>query len=222
MTNKEMRNELWVSISDSYLKNNATSQTLKLPNIDHSGRELLRQALIYFQDKGYIKCNFTFGMCTYTLTTSGIDLIDGEPENEVDESKKPYNSEKLYNLLISGEDCAWENNSYIFDPTRCIVEHTGKDLIERYARLGKDEINEIKTFPCIFAYEDYCKRDAFLGFIKDITVRQVGVKITFEKIESISLESLHKLQFELDISDWEFNRTHWAIKKVNLIKNYDN
>lgn len=127
-------------------------------------------------------------------------------------------TEELYNLLISGNENAWESNSLIFDLDRCIVEYTEKDLIDRFAKLGKNEVNEIKNFPCIFAYEDYCNKDAFVGYIKDIIVRQIGVKITFEKVEVLSKESLHKLQFELDIQDWEFNRTHWAIKKVNLYK----
>jgi hypothetical protein len=34
----------------------------------------------------------------------------------------------------------------------------------------------------------------------------------------LSIENLHELQFELDIRSWELNRTHWAIKKVNLYK----
>jgi hypothetical protein len=126
--------------------------------------------------------------------------------------------EQLYNLLISGNENAWELNSVIFDLNRCIVEYTDKDLIDRFVKLGKNEVNEIKHFPCIFAYEDYCNKDAYIGYIKDILVRQNGVKITFEKIEVFSIENLHKLQFELDIQSWELNRTHWAIKKVNLYK----
>lgn len=127
-------------------------------------------------------------------------------------------AEKIYNLLISGDENAWESDSVILDLDRCIVEYTEKDLIDKFVKLGRDEINEIKNSPCIFAYEDYCKKDASIGYIIDIIVRQVGVKIIFEKVEVLSLENLHKFQFELDIKKWELNRTHWAIKKVNLYK----
>lgn len=127
-------------------------------------------------------------------------------------------TDELYNLLISGDENAWESNSFMFDRDRCIVEYTDKDLIDRFLKLGKNEVNEVKEFPCIFAYEDYCNKDAFIGYIKDIVVRQNGVKITFEKVRILTLENLHKLQFEFDIRNWEFNRTHWAIKKVNLYK----
>lgn len=127
-------------------------------------------------------------------------------------------SEEIYNLFISGDENAWESNSTIFDIDRCIVEYTEKDLVDKFVKLGKNEINELKNSLCIFAYEDYCDKDAGIGYITDIVVRQVGIKITFEKIEVLSKENLHKLQFELDIKNWEFNRTHWAIKKVNLYK----
>ncbi|HEY9160991.1 MAG TPA: hypothetical protein VIS94_07900 [Desulfomonilia bacterium] len=127
-------------------------------------------------------------------------------------------SEEIYNLFISGDENAWDSNSTIFDIDRCIVEYTEKDLVDKFVKLGKDEINEIKNSLCIFAYEDYYDKDASIGYITDIVVRQVGIKITFEKVEVLSKEKLHKFQFELDIKNWEFNRTHWAIKKVNLFK----
>jgi hypothetical protein len=126
-------------------------------------------------------------------------------------------TEELYNLLISADENAWESNTNIFDVDRC-WEYTEKDIVEKFGKLGRTEINEIKNLPCIFAYEDYCKKDASIGYITDILVRQVGIKITFQKLEVLSVENLHNLEFELDIKKWEFNRTHWAIKKVNLYK----
>lgn len=127
-------------------------------------------------------------------------------------------SDYIYNLLVSADEKAWESDSVIFEIDRCIVEYTSKELIDRYIKLGTDEINEIKKYPCIFAYEDYCKKDASIGFMVDIVVRQVGVKIVFEKVAKLPKEDLHKLQFELDIRRLELNRTHWAIKKVDLYK----
>ncbi|MFE0556497.1 toll/interleukin-1 receptor domain-containing protein [Paenibacillus sp. NPDC058910] len=127
-------------------------------------------------------------------------------------------TEELYNLFISGDENAWESDTKIFDKDRCLREYTEKDIVEKFGKLGIVEINEIKKLPCIFAYEDYCNKDASIGYITDIIVRQVGIKISFQKVEVLSIEDLHRLQFELDIKKWEFNRTHWAIKKVNLYK----
>lgn len=152
------------------------------------------------------------------LTASLKAIYKNQDYYFIKEKSAMGNNAEIYNLLISGDENAWESNSVIYDLGRCIVEYTDKDIIDKFAKLGRDEINEIKKAPCIFAYEDYLEKDASIGYITDIVVRQVGVKITFEKVEVLSSENLHKLQFELDIKDWEFNRTHWAIKKVNLYK----
>ncbi len=127
-------------------------------------------------------------------------------------------TETLYNLFISGDETAWETDTKIYDADRCLREYTDKDIFEKFRKFGKEEISEIKKLPCIFAYEDRCQKDANIGYITDILVRQVGIKITFQKIEVLPQATLNNLRFELDIKDWEFNRTHWAIKKVNLYK----
>jgi len=75
---------------------------------------------------------------------------------------------ELYNLLISGDENAWEQDTKIMDLDRCIREYTEKDIVERYSKLGRTEIEEIKKIPCVFAYEDYCKKDACLGYISNI------------------------------------------------------
>ncbi|MCW3491537.1 TIR domain-containing protein [Dethiobacter alkaliphilus] len=125
---------------------------------------------------------------------------------------------ELYNLLISGIEGSWETGSTIFPLDRCINEYTEKDLVEKFSQLGQSEINELKKIPCIFAYEDGHKKDASVGYIKDVIVRQTRVKIIYEKIAILPFDDFHRIQFDLDIEDWEFNRTHWAIKKVNLFE----
>lgn len=129
----------------------------------------------------------------------------------------------FYNLLISGDSEAWENDSQIFEPSRCIKvkEYTAKEIVDNYCKFGNKEINELKTFPCIFAYENHIGKEPSFGYITDIIVRQDGIKLRFEKIKIdkfLSQQDLNDLSFELDIGDWEFNRTHWAIKEVELEK----
>ncbi|MEG6585414.1 toll/interleukin-1 receptor domain-containing protein [Dendrosporobacter sp. 1207_IL3150] len=127
-------------------------------------------------------------------------------------------AQEIYNLLISGNEEAWEEDTVIFDLSRCIREYTESDLVEKYVKFGTDEIDQLKKYPCIFAYEDYCEKNASVGCITDILVRQGKVKIVFRKVKEIPSEYLRKRQFELDIHEWELNRTHWALKKVNLFK----
>lgn len=124
--------------------------------------------------------------------------------------------DELYNLFISGSPDLWEENTATLDRNRCIVEFSSEGLSDKYGKLSPDIIDELKSYPCIFAYEDSCEKDAYIGFISRIIVRPNGVKIIFEKEQLLPRDILHKQKFELDIGEWELNRTHWAIKKVNL------
>jgi len=59
------------------------------------------------------------------------------------------------------------------------------------------------------------------GVILDITKRQPQVRIEYELIDLdkfLSPQDLVDLAFDLDISGWELNRTHWAVKDINLAK----
>jgi len=57
--------------------------------------------------------------------------------------------------------------------------------------------------------------------IRDVAKRQGQVRIEYEILPLdpfLTAADLGQLTFELDISDWEMNRTHWAVKDVNLPK----
>lgn len=63
--------------------------------------------------------------------------------------------------------------------------------------------------------------DPHFGILRDITYRQGEVRIEYELqplMPFITAEELSAMSFDLDISKWELNRTHWAVKDVNLPK----
>lgn len=71
--------------------------------------------------------------------------------------------------------------------------------------------------PCIFAYENRCKKDACIGKILEITVRQKDVRIDYELTgERIDLDNFLDMSTVLDIGTWEMSRTHWTIKNVDI------
>lgn len=132
----------------------------------------------------------------------------------------------MYNLFISGDEEAWLNNSYILDRDRCIKvkEFTSEEIVEKYGSLTVNQISEIKKFPCIFAYETQCKKDPKFGYLTDITERQNKVRLEINFIETpsfITHDGFLNYDFDLDISNWEYNRTHWAIKDVDLYKFFE-
>ena len=104
---------------------------------------------------------------------------------------------------------------------RCVREYTEDAIFKTYGNLTKTQVNALRRFPCIFAYEAFCKKDPKFGLIRDITKRQGQVKIGYEINELdrfLSHTDLSEMSFDLDIDKWEMNRTHWAIKEVNLAK----
>lgn len=127
----------------------------------------------------------------------------------------------MYNLLVSSDAGAWRGEEHIFDVGRCVREYTEDSLIDTYGGWKPDQIEQLRSFPCIFAYEAVHELPPKFGLIKEIVKRGDKVRINYE-IQDVdpflSAKRLGELGFELDITKWELNRTHWALKNVDLPK----
>jgi TIR domain len=126
----------------------------------------------------------------------------------------------MYNLFVSGSEDAWNGEPFVVEIGRCVREYTDKKLTEQFGQLDTSNINELRSFPCIFAHEESPdQKSPKFGVIREITKRQAKVKIEYEIFELdrfLTVSEFDGLAFELDISGWEMNRTHWALKDVNL------
>lgn len=120
----------------------------------------------------------------------------------------------LLNLIVVYKGDTWSNSPAFLEHERCLTEYILPEFKERYSGLSSDAITEIKQFPCIFAYENVNKKDALIGYIKNIEVQQKNVRIDYELTgEKIAFEDLVQLSNLLDMGSWEWSRTHWTIKK---------
>ncbi|AZO39318.1 MAG: TIR domain-containing protein [Mesorhizobium sp.] len=129
----------------------------------------------------------------------------------------------MYNLLVSGWEEEWQGAPCTFDLSRCVSQHeyTDQKIAERFGKLDGTALTELTRLPTIFAYEDACQLDPKFGLIREVTVRRGQVRIEYEFIPVqpfLTAADFDVLAFELDIGKWEMNRTHWAIKDVNLPK----
>jgi hypothetical protein len=125
----------------------------------------------------------------------------------------------MYNLFVSADENSWEGNPFEIDLSRCIREYTDREIVEKYQELSEAIIREIKRFPCLFAYESPCEKAPKFGLIRNVIKRRNLVSIEYDIIELdpfLTYQDLTELSFRLDITGWELNRTHWAIKNINL------
>ena len=128
----------------------------------------------------------------------------------------------MYHLIVFGNPEAYGNGPIILeDRARVLREYTHSTLSERYAELTEDAIAELTRLPALFAYERMNRMDARLGRITRIQIRTNGARISYEfdeELPAIPWERIDALEWELDISNLEMNRTHWALKDVNLLE----
>lgn len=125
----------------------------------------------------------------------------------------------MINLLICYDTNTWESKVASIDRERCLTEYILPEIKQQFSALGEEEINQIKGFPCIFAYEQVHRKDAYIGYIRNVMIGQYSVIIDYELTgEKIKFDDFINLSRKLDLGTWELNRTHWTIKNIDLDK----
>lgn len=127
----------------------------------------------------------------------------------------------MYHLFVSGNEQSWLGDTWQIELGRCVREYTADAITKAYGDFTPTQVNELRSYPCIFAYETVRKLNPKFGLIRNVTARQEQVRIEYELHQVdpfLTADQLEKLSFELDIRKWEMNRTHWAVKDVDLAK----
>ena len=125
----------------------------------------------------------------------------------------------MYNLLVTAKIGAWDSGFYEYDKSR-YLEYTNEKISSALDSLTESNIESLKSFPCIFAYEGD-DSDIRIGYLTSIKERGRTVLIEYEfsqEIAPIPFESIKPITPILDIRDWEMNRTHWAVKDEDLFE----
>lgn len=138
-------------------------------------------------------------------------------------------SSDYYNLIVYGCEPWFKKQNHItFTRDRVLDYYIEPELRARYASLSQDAIHELKTFFCIFAYENTRGRwtnpdqEAAVGHLTEIKKRSNGIEIYFYPLFSVNQQRLNDLSFELGIIGSkginELSHTHWTVKEINLIE----
>lgn len=124
----------------------------------------------------------------------------------------------MYNLLVTADENAWDGSSFSIGVER-FLEHTEDHLRKRFAELNATAIDELTRLPAIFAYENHVNRPARVGLITGIRSRQGEIRISFElagDIPPLTSRQFADHAWDFDLNRYEMNRTHWAVKDVDL------
>ena len=126
----------------------------------------------------------------------------------------------MYNLLVSADEDDWTGGPVDLERSRCVAEYTDPEIAARFGELKPDQVRELCALPCVFAYEKPCAKDPRFGVLR--TVRRLAsghVRIEYSILPCepfVTAGDLESLGRELDITRFELNRTHWAVKDVDL------
>lgn len=128
----------------------------------------------------------------------------------------------MFNLLVSANDQAWEGLAQSFDLTRCVREYTDPEITARLGNFDENSIQELTKMPAIFAYEKDIGKAPKFGHLTRVSKRtnRLEVRVDYELIDLprfLTNDQLWSMSAELDLGGWECNRSHWAVKNVDLV-----
>ena len=132
-----------------------------------------------------------------------------------------------YNLFVIGNETFLDGH-FIVPKDRALTQSMTPENKAQFSSLSDEAIERIKTFPSLFASENHCfgKTDddhcAIFGLVSEVRIQDNGIKIHFCSLWPIQQQRLNEIIFQLAIEGTtsfnELNRTHWAIKRLNLIE----
>ena len=152
------------------------------------------------------------------------------PPQLVTQAPKPATlslNNEYYNLIVRDEIDLYNTQPFTLSIDRSLKEYMSDELVKEFPISSSETQKRVLTFPSIFANENISyghtneEQLLGLGYIRQLKVRHEAVKIYPHIIYLLPQQRLNESLFDLDIQGNsffnEFNRTHWCIKKVDLI-----
>lgn len=126
----------------------------------------------------------------------------------------------MYNLLVSAS--GWGDSTGSM-PSGRLFEYTADPIRGEFTHNGRADFDALKSFPSVFLEESY--RDGHqvvrVGTILQVTEhnRDLHLEYVYDPtIPPLTNRALEGMAVELGIQDFEFSRTHWAVKDIDLFR----
>ena len=126
----------------------------------------------------------------------------------------------MFNLLVSGAGWADRRDTM---PTGRVLEYTHDDIRAQFMPDGTLDVEAVKALPSLFMSENFGDGDpvAHVGTITNIRIagRDIQLQYVYAPIiPPIRNSQIQEFAAEIDMEDFEFARTHWAIKEADLFR----
>lgn len=124
----------------------------------------------------------------------------------------------MFNLLVKFN--AW-GDSHDSIPSGRVFEYTESEFISKFKPNGQLDFQLLATLPTLFVQEGYDNQIARIGTITKARLSGSDVLLDFaydSSIPGIPNRVLHGLAGSLDIVDFQFSRTHWAVIDRDLFR----
>src|SRR5215203_224295 len=83
----------------------------------------------------------------------------------------------MYHLFVSGHVQDWQGEPWQIELGRCVREYTADAITKRYGGFTPAQVDELRRYPCIFAYEAVHSKNPLFGLIQNVTARQGQVRV---------------------------------------------
>lgn len=126
----------------------------------------------------------------------------------------------MFNLIV--KYAGWASGRDTISAGR-VFEYTDQSLIARFTPNGQLDFTALATLPCIFLQETSGLGNQ-LARVGTITrARQAGSTITLEYVYDPAIPAipnviLQEFAVDLEFEDFQFARTHWSVKDVDLYR----
>lgn len=115
----------------------------------------------------------------------------------------------------------WPAHQSSFTRAR-VLEYTNEQVIAEHKGTAGIDFQKLLHYPCLFMPEQNSGDNlARIGQIIhfNLSAQEIILEYSFDpEITPVSVDRIADISGELQIGDWEFSRTHWAVKDVDLYR----
>ena len=166
-----------------------------------------------------------------TTVNQTVVIMNGfQPNNRPMTPQSVTFNYDCFNLFVLGDE-KYDQPTFIVPKNRALTECTSDEMKVQCASLTPEAVAIIKTFPALFCSENhnFSKTDpdhmAYYGYVNDVKVQDNGIKVYFQILNTFPQQILIDMAEDLCIGGAKYYnelcRTHWAIKRINMIEVFE-